>query len=106
MPPKKKVDLPDHVRAAVLADVELTHQQAEQAAENDKIRIYLALEQGLTTRELEAELGVPQQTLSRWGRLGKELLERREEARKPRESARSRPAGQDPDGSAEREPHS
>jgi Trp operon repressor len=97
VPPKKKVELPDHVRAAVLADVALTHQQALDADERDKIRIYLALEQGVTTRELEESLGVPQATISRWGRHGKEAFE-------ARESARDQQLGEDPLRSGEREP--
>lgn len=97
MPPKKKVDLPDHVRAAVLADVELTHQQAVQAEQTDKIRVYLAIEQGLTTYELAERLGVSQSVVSNWRRQG-------EEAYKRRESARDQPAGQDPDRSSERTP--
>lgn len=96
MPPKKRVDLPDHVRAAVLADVELTHQQAVSAEENDKIRIYLASEQGLTTYELAQRLGVSQSVVSNWRRQGEEAYLRRE-------SARSGRAGQDSDRSGERE---
>ena len=101
MPPKKKVDLPDHVRAAVLADVALTHQQALDAEERDKIRIYLALEQGVTTREIEEELRVPQATVSRWSRQGKEAWERREQGKEARESARDRQPGEDPVRSGE-----
>jgi hypothetical protein len=103
VPPKKRVDLPDHVRTAVLEDVALTYQTALEADENSKIRIHLALEQGVTTRELEEELGVPQQTLSRWGRQGREALTRRREARGKREQG-SHSAGEDPVRSGEREP--
>ncbi|NJP50111.1 helix-turn-helix transcriptional regulator [Streptomyces sp. SBST2-5] len=87
--------MPDHVRAAVLEDVAITYRTALDADENSKVRIHLALEQGVTTRELEEELGVPQQTISRWGRQGKEALERRREARAKRESG-GQPTGEDP----------
>jgi IS30 family transposase len=104
VPPRKKIDLPDHVRSAVLEDVALTYQSALNADEQSKIRIHLALEQGVTTRELEEELGVPQQTISRWGRQGKEALERRREARPKRESARDQQPGEDPVRPGELEP--
>lgn len=97
MPPKKRVDLPDHVRAAVLADVALSHQQAIQAEENDKIRIYLATEQGLDTYEIAEQLGVSQSSVSKWSRQGKEAYARRE-------SARGRRLGEDPLRPAQLEP--
>jgi transposase len=82
----------------------VTHEQALDAEERDKIRIHLALEQGITTRELEEELQVPQQTISRWGRQGKEALERREGVRKARESAGDHHPGETPVRSGEPEP--
>lgn len=97
MPPRKRVDLPDHVREAVLSDVAITHQQALDADERDKIRVYLATEQGLTNEEIAEALGVAQQSVSRYARAGKEALERRQQAR----SHRAEP---DPDRSGEREP--
>jgi transcriptional antiterminator len=105
VPPKKRIDLPDHVRAAVLSDVALSHQQAEAADENSKIRIFLATEQGLDTYELAEELGVSQSVISNWRRKGKELYELRRKGQGPdRESAGDQSAGQDPLRSAEREP--
>jgi transposase-like protein len=85
------------VRDALLAEAKLTHQLAEQAADTEKVRIYLAVEQGVTTYELAQELGMSQSVVSNWRRQG-------EEAYKRRESARSQPPGQDLDRSAEREP--
>lgn len=104
MPPKKKVILPDSVRAALLADVELTYQHSIDADESSKIRIHLAIEQGITTYELEDQLRVSQQTISRWGRQGKEALERRERGKGAREPERDSQPGPDPDRSGEREP--
>ncbi|MGW2513626.1 helix-turn-helix domain-containing protein [Streptomyces scopuliridis] len=77
MPPKKKVDLPDHVREAVLDDVALSHQEAIDAEERDKIRIFLATEQGLSTYEIATKLGVSQQVVSKWSRQGEEARNRR-----------------------------
>lgn len=103
MPPKKKVDLPDHVRAAVLADIALTHQSAITADENDKVRIYLATVQGLDTYEVAAELRISQTTASKYARLGREILERREREKREREQG-SHPAGDDPVRPGELEP--
>lgn len=90
VPPKRKINLPDHVREAVLGDVALTHQAAIEAEERDKIRIYLAVEQGLTTQELADRLLVSQSVVSKWRRQG-------EEAYLSREAARSLRLGEDPD---------
>lgn len=96
MPPKKRVTLPDHVRAAVLADVALSHKTAQDADENSKIRLYLATEQGLDTYELAEELGISQTSVSKYARLGREALERRKREREARESARDQQPGEDP----------
>jgi DNA-directed RNA polymerase specialized sigma24 family protein len=104
MPPKKKVDLPDHVREALLGDVHMTYENAldakalqERADERFKIRIYLATEQGMTTREIAEELGIAQTSVSKYANQGREAYERREQAR-------SQPAGEDPVRSSQREP--
>lgn len=84
MPPKKRIALPEHVRAALLEELEITHEAAVTADEQDKIRIYLATEQGLTTYEIGDQLGVSAQTVSNWRKRGEELRERREQARSER----------------------
>lgn len=89
--------MPDHVRAAVLSDVLMDVEQAAVAEERSKIRIFLATEQGLTTYEIATKLGMPQQTVSRWARQGRELWE----AREPTGSQRS---NEDPLRSGELEP--
>lgn len=94
MPPRKKITLSDDAREALLSDVELMHEIATQAEENDKIKIYLASEQGLTTYELGERLGVSAQTASTWAKQGREAWRRREEAR-------GRRGGVDPDRSGE-----
>jgi DNA-directed RNA polymerase specialized sigma24 family protein len=95
VPPKKRVDLPDHVRAAVLTDIGLTYRRALEADEDSKIRLFLATEQGLDTYEIAQELGISQTSASKYARQGKEILARREEERRARESG-DQPAGEDP----------
>lgn len=99
MPPtrKRRVDLPDHVREAVLGDVGLSLRQAEDAEERMKVRIYLAIEQGLTTRELAEGLRISQSSVSNYAREGKEAYDRREQER-------SGSPGDDPVRPGEREP--
>lgn len=77
MPPRKKAQMPDHVKEAVLEDVALSHQQAIAASEHDKIRIHLAWVQGATTKEIADKLGVSQQVVSKWRGQGEQALERR-----------------------------
>ncbi|GAA1427684.1 hypothetical protein GCM10009601_39370 [Streptomyces thermospinosisporus] len=103
MPPKKKVTLPEHVRAAVLADIELTHQTAIQAEENDKVRIFLATQQGLDTYEIADKLGISQSSVSKYARQGREILERRRREAEARESG-GQPSGEDPFRPGEPEP--
>ncbi|MFK4187242.1 hypothetical protein ACI2L4_25005 [Streptomyces sparsogenes] len=103
MPPKKRVALPDSVRDAVLADVELTYRESIDTDTRSKIRIFLATEQGLSTYDIAHKLGVSQGVVSKWSRLGKEALARREEERqRGQEGNRSR--GDDPDRSGEPSP--
>jgi transposase-like protein len=98
MPPKKRINLPDHVRDAVLDDVALSHEETALAEEREKIRIFLATEQGLTTQEIADRMGVSQTAVSKWRRQGEEAYVRREEAR-------SRRTGEDPDRSGELVPN-
>ncbi|MFJ2650904.1 helix-turn-helix domain-containing protein [Streptomyces sp. NPDC087420] len=90
--------MPDHVRSALLEELQLGHEAAVQADERDKIRIYLATEQGLTTYEIADELGVTAQTVSNWRTRGREMREKREQTRAERR-------GSGADGPGEREPN-
>lgn len=80
MPPKRKIDLPDHVRKAVLSDVQLSQRVAAESEASYKIRIYLATEQGLSTREIAEELGFSQRAVSNYAQQGQELYLARQEA--------------------------
>lgn len=81
MPPKKRVDLPDHVRAAVLGDVAHSCDVWTRAEEDFKIRTYYAVEQGVTQREIADQLGVTQQVVSKYASQGREFLAERERVR-------------------------
>lgn len=63
---RRKFDWPPEVREALLDDVQLWHAAALEAETRLKIRIYLAVEQGLTTREIAVRLGISQQMVSRY----------------------------------------
>lgn len=95
--------MPDHVRAAVLADLALTHQTAIAADENDKVRVYLATEQGLDTYEIAEQLGISQSAVSNYRRQGKVIFERRMQEERERESG-DQPTGEDPVRPGELEP--
>jgi hypothetical protein len=101
VPPRKKVTLPDHVRDAVLTDIALTYQNALDADEAAKIRLFLATEQGLDTYEIAEKLGISQTSASKYARQGKEALARRSEGGAS-ESARGQQPGEDPVRSGER----
>ena len=77
VPPKKRVELPDHVREAVLDDIALSQQEAAAAEERLRIRVHLAVQQGLTTYEIAERLGIAQQSVSRWSKQGEEARSRR-----------------------------
>ncbi|MFD3532010.1 helix-turn-helix domain-containing protein [Streptomyces sp. NPDC058664] len=69
--------MPDHVRSAVLDDLLLVHREAIDAEEREKIRIALAVDQGLTTSEIATRLGVSQSVVSKWRQQGEEARNRR-----------------------------
>jgi hypothetical protein len=81
MPPKRKIDLPDHVRRAALTGVREARVRADRAEEDFKMDVFLKTEQGITQGELAAELGVSQPLISMYRTQGKEVYERRERER-------------------------
>jgi predicted XRE-type DNA-binding protein len=95
VPPRKKIDLPDHVRDAVLGDIRLSEEIAKRADEDFKIRVHYAVEQGVMQGEIAEKLGVSQQMVSKLVRQGREALAERERVRL--EQAGSRRDREDPD---------
>lgn len=62
----KRVDWPPHVRALLGQDLHLSHEAAQAAEIAFKIRVYVAVEQGLTTAEVAQELGISQSSVSKY----------------------------------------
>jgi pimeloyl-ACP methyl ester carboxylesterase len=100
MPPKRKVDLPDHVREAALADVQLSQRVSAESEASFKIRIYLATEQGLGQSEIADRLGLSQPVISKYVRQGQELYNARQKALGNAQT-RDRSDSEDPDRSGE-----
>ncbi|WP_410088765.1 sigma factor-like helix-turn-helix DNA-binding protein [Streptomyces sp. t39] len=69
------------------------------ALERDKIRIYLATEQGLETYEIAERLGLSRTSVNKYARQGREALASRE--RSAGEQAGSGGGGADPGGPRE-----
>lgn len=63
---KRKFDWPQSVRDALLDEVWLEHAAALEAKKRLKIRIYVAVEQGLTTQEVASKLGISQASASKY----------------------------------------
>ncbi|MFF4020022.1 hypothetical protein [Streptomyces sp. NPDC001843] len=96
--------MPDEVRDAVLDDVALSFQNALDADELSKIRIYLSTVQGLDTYEIAEKLGISQTSASKYARQGKEAYERRQQEKRESESTGDRQLGEDPLRPEQREP--
>lgn len=85
MPPRKKSTLPEHVRQAAVAGLQLSRQSASRAEEFSErqtedfhVMVFLTLEQGdFTIRELAEEMDVSNQVISKWRILGKQARDRR-----------------------------
>lgn len=93
MPPRKKVTLPDHVRAAALAEVKLAHQRYLEADPDFKIRIYLATEQGIRQDEIAEQLNTTQQNVSKWSRQGEQQARDRGLVRDPEQPGKRESVG-------------
>lgn len=100
MPPKKRIELPDHVREAVLGDVYHSCDVWSRAEEDFKIRVYYAVEQGVTQGEIGDRLRLSQAVVSKYARQGKEILAERERRRRL-ESEGDLRSGEDPFRSGE-----
>jgi DNA-binding NarL/FixJ family response regulator len=60
------MEWPAHVREMLGEELRLSHEAAQAAEVAFKIRVYIAVEQGLTTRQIADETGVSQATISRY----------------------------------------
>jgi hypothetical protein len=74
-----RVDWPPHVREAIGHELRLARETAYAADVAFKIRVYLAVEQGLTTQQVADELGISQAAASKY-RIQGEALHRGRQA--------------------------
>lgn len=63
---RKKFEWPPHVREMMGEDLRVSYEAACVAKTAFKIRIYIAVEQGVTTREIAEKLGLSQAAVSRY----------------------------------------
>lgn len=63
---RKRVDWPEHVRQMLFEEVRQSVEEAQSARARFKRRVYLAVEQGVTTRGIADKIGVSQQAVSRY----------------------------------------
>ena len=66
MTARKRMDWPPHVRELIGEELRLSYEAARAAETAFKIRIYIAVEQGVTTREIAEALGVSQTAVSKY----------------------------------------
>lgn len=77
---KRRVDWPPHIREMVLGDLLLSHEAAKAAEDAFKIRVYMAVEQGVTTQQVADRLGISQSGASVYRRQGEALYLARRQA--------------------------
>jgi len=77
---RKRIDWPSHVREAIGEDLRLTHEAAQAAEALFKTRVYLAVEQGLTTQQVADELGISQASASKYRMQGEAAYRERQAA--------------------------
>lgn len=74
---RKRVEWPAHVRAMLGEELRLAQDAARAAEEAFKIRVYVAVEQGLTTAEIAEDLGISQTSASKYRVQGEALYQQR-----------------------------
>ncbi|MGW2550675.1 hypothetical protein [Streptomyces sp. NPDC001635] len=62
----KRVDWPPRVRAMLAEELRQSFREAQAAKEQFKVRVYLAVEQGVTTRDIASRLGISQAAVSKY----------------------------------------
>lgn len=63
---RKRMDWPPRVRSLLLDNVRRSHEDALAADTALKVRIYITVQQGLTTREIAEHTGLSQTTISKY----------------------------------------
>lgn len=77
---RKRVEVPPHIRALLGEELRLSYEAATAAETAFKIRVYVAVEQGVTTQEIADELGVSQSVVSKYRIQGEAFYRKRREA--------------------------
>jgi DNA-binding NarL/FixJ family response regulator len=72
--------VPPYIRALLGEELRLSYEAAAAAETAFKIRVYVAVEQGVTTQEIADELGVSQSVVSKYRIQGEALYRKRREA--------------------------
>lgn len=63
---RKRVDWPPHVREAMHEEVGVAYEAARAARTAFKIRVHVAVEQGVTTQQIADKLGISQSAVSKY----------------------------------------
>jgi DNA-binding NarL/FixJ family response regulator len=79
---RKRVDLEPEVRQMLGEELRLSHEAARAAKTAFKVRVYIAVKQGLTTQEIADALGVSQSAVSEYRMQGEALYRERQAAAK------------------------
>jgi DNA-binding NarL/FixJ family response regulator len=80
MSPRRRFDLEPEVRAMLGEELRLSHEAARAAKAALKIRVYIAVKQGLTTQQIADALGVSQSSVSTYRMQGEALYRERQAA--------------------------
>ncbi|MBX9392247.1 hypothetical protein K4749_01200 [Streptomyces sp. TRM72054] len=74
---RKRMEWPPHVRQMLGEELRLAHEAARAAEAAFKIRMYVAVEQGVTTQQIADKLGISQATASKYRIQGEALYQER-----------------------------
>lgn len=77
---RKRAEWPTHVPELIGEELRLAHETARAAEIAFKIRIYIAMEQGLTTREIAEAIGMSKAVISKYRIQGEALYQQRRAA--------------------------
>jgi FixJ family two-component response regulator len=77
---RKRVECPPHVRVMLGEELRLAQDAARLAEDAFRIRVYVAVEQGLTTAEIASDLGISQTSASKYRMQGEALYRARQAA--------------------------